>query len=147
VVGRPIDRAALDQADALPAALDNRWRARCGEVQPRTGMDDAAPVELRDRAEDRGRTVIDVVGETDRVKACQFQRLAGDGRIGEKALLLDAMPVGWMLEQAFEITEDGVGLGESALDPAKRHRRVVDIHQIDVANQDQRGGHRSPRGA
>ena len=80
VVGRPIDRAALDEADAQPAALDDRRRARRGEVGAGAGMGDAEPVEPRDRAEDRGAAVIDVVGEPDRGDAADLQRLAGDRR-------------------------------------------------------------------
>ena len=59
--------------------------------------------------------------------------------IGEKPLMLDGMPLGRPVQTAFEIGEDEIGLAQFRPDQPERHGRVVDIHQIHVAEQDQRG--------
>src|SRR5581483_5109039 len=138
VVGRPVHRAALDEAEAQPGALDHRGSARRGEVGPGAGMGDAEPVEPGDRAEDRCGSVIDVVGEADRGNCAVAKRGAGDLRIGEEAFVLDAVVGRRLVEAAFEIGENQVGRPQPRAHPGKRHARVVDIHQIDVAEQDQR---------
>jgi hypothetical protein len=66
VVGRPVDRAALQEADAQPAALEDRRGARRGEIGAGAGMGDAESIEPVDRAGDRRRAIIDVIGEPDR---------------------------------------------------------------------------------
>ncbi len=71
--------------------------------------------------DDRGRAVIDVVGEPDRGDPAILQRLAGDLGVGEKALMLDRMAVRRLVEAAFEIGEDEVGRAQFLADPRERH--------------------------
>ncbi len=94
VVGRPVDRTALHEPDLATAARDYRWRRGSFEVRAGAGMGDPEPVEFGDRAEDRRRAVIDVVGDADHRDSGDPQRLAGDPRIGEKPLILDDMSLG-----------------------------------------------------
>jgi hypothetical protein len=49
--------------------------------------------------------------------------------------MLDRMPVGRLVEQAFEVGEDQIGSPQRLANPRERHPRVIDIHQIDVADQ------------
>src|SRR5579862_7353688 len=100
-------------------------------------MGDAEPVELRDRAEDRRGAVIDIVGKADSRKPGELQRLAADGGVGEKTFLFDTMRSGRMIEQTFEIAENRVRFGKSLADPCERRGRIGDVHQVDVADQDQ----------
>ncbi len=65
VIGRPIDRAALQEAEANTVPLDNRGSAGDCPVGAGPGMRDAEAVELRDRCHDRRFAVIDIVGEAD----------------------------------------------------------------------------------
>jgi hypothetical protein len=140
VVRRPIDRAALQKTDAQPAAIGDGRRAGGVEIGAGAGMAETEPVEPRERAEDGRCAVIDVVGEPDRGDPGTLQRPAGDVGIGEKALMLDRMPVGRVVKQAFEIGEHQIGAAQGLADLRERHAGILDIHQIDVADQDQ-GGH------
>ena len=114
VVGRPVDRAALDKTHPYPAALDDRRRPRRGEVLPGAGVGDAEPVQPGDRAEDRGAAVIDVVRETDRGKPGELQRLAADRRVGEEPFLLDGVAVGRLVQQAFEVAVEDMAPANSS---------------------------------
>ena len=87
VVGRPIDRAALQDADAQrrrarrsPARgrRRGRRRRRCARCRA---------VELRDRAPDRGGAVVDVVGDADRVRSRRSSTPRRRSRVGEEALM------------------------------------------------------------
>jgi hypothetical protein len=98
-------------------------------------MGDAEPVEPLDRARYRRRAVIDVVGEADRGDAAGLQGLPRDFGIGEKSFMLDRMSIGRLVQQAFEVGEDQIGFAQCVADARERHPRVIDIHQIDVANQ------------
>ncbi len=101
-------------------------------------MGNAEPVELHDRAGDRGRAVIDVVGEPDRGNPGDLECLPGNLRIGEKAFAFDRMGTRRLVETAFEIGEDQVGRAHLLTDPRKRHGRVRSIHQVHIADQDHR---------
>src|SRR6202043_4148421 len=86
---------------------------------------------------DRRRAVIDIVGEADRDDAAGLQGFAGDLGIGEKPFMLDRVAVGRLVEQAFEIGENQIGGAQGLADPRERRAGLRDIHQIDVADQDQ----------
>jgi hypothetical protein len=53
--------------------------------------------------------------------------------------MLDRVPVGRLIEAAFQIGEGEIGGAQFATDPGERYARVVDIHQIHIADEDQRG--------
>ena len=65
VVGRPVDRAALQEAVADAVALDDDGRTRRGDVRAGAGVRHAERVEPGDRREDRGLAVVHVVGDAD----------------------------------------------------------------------------------
>ncbi len=102
-------------------------------------MPDAEPVELRDRAQDRGIAVIDVVGQPDGGNAGGPECRAGDLRVGEEAFLFDRVPVGRLVQNAFEVGEDEIGGAQFVADPGERHGGVVHVHQVHIADQDHRG--------
>src|SRR4051812_41073949 len=106
-------------------------------------MGDPEPVECGDRAEDGRAAVIDIIGDADRSDPGDPQRLAGDLRVGEKPLMLDGMSPETSLRRpiqtAFEIGEDDMGLAQFRSNEPERHGGVLDIHQIHVAEQHQRG--------
>jgi hypothetical protein len=104
-------------------------------------MGDPEPVEPLDRSEDRRRAVIDVVGEPDRRDPALAQGSAGQFGIGEKALLLDRVAGRRVIETAFEVGEDEVGFAHLRPDAGERHSRIIDVHQIHVADEDQPGRH------
>jgi hypothetical protein len=54
--------------------------------------------------------------------------------------MLHRVPVGRLVEQAFEIGEDQIGGAQRLADPSEGHAGIREIHQIDIADQDQ-GGH------
>ena len=140
VVGRPVDGTALQKADAQPAAVGDCRHARRREIGARAAMSDAEPVEPIDRAKSGRCAVVDVIREPDRGDAGALQGFAGDLGIGEKSLMLDGVPVGRLVEQAFEVGENEVSGAQGLADACERHAGILDIHQIDVADQDQ-GGH------
>ena len=94
VVGRPVDRAALQKADAQPAAIGDCRGASRGKIGAGAGVADAEAVEPRKRAEDGRSALIHIVGEPDPGNPGALQCLAGDLRVGKKSLVLDGVPVG-----------------------------------------------------
>src|ERR1700730_1463877 len=46
-------------------------------------------------------------------------------------------PSGRLVEQAFEISEDQIGAPEGISHARERHAGILDVHQVDVADQDQ----------
>ncbi len=119
VIGRPVDRAALQKSEAHAVAGDDCRGARRRTISTRAGMGDAELVEAGDRRHDRGLAVIDVVGDPDRGDPGVGQGLARRRRIGEKPLALQGVPAGRRVEAAFEIAEDDGGVRETRRGPGR----------------------------
>ena len=94
MIGRPVDRAALQKSEAQAAAFDDRWRARRREIGAGAGMSDAEPVEPGERGKDRGGAVIDVIGEADRAKPGEAQGLAAVAGSAKKPSCSTLWPAG-----------------------------------------------------
>ena len=97
-------------------------------------MRDAQLIEPRDRRQDRRGAVIDIVGDTDRSNACDFQRF-GRRRRREKSFAIERMRGVRLVETTFEIAEDQIGRLEFGCDPRERAGGIGDIHQIDVTGE------------
>ena len=143
VVGRPIHRAALDDADAQPIAGDDRGRARRGKIGAGAGVQNAEPIQYGERGRDVVRAVIDVVGDADGMKAAKPQSLSPDLRIGKKPFGVVRPPRRHM-QAAFQIGEHGVGRAQFGGNLPERNRRIGDVHQIDVTGQNQFACHVLP---
>jgi len=109
-------------------------------------MGNAELIEPRDRGGDIVGAVIDVVGDADGVDAGEPQRLAADLRIGEKAF--GGVRALWrQMQAAFQIAEHHVGLVQRRGNMPKRNGDIGDVHEVDVAGQNQLAGHAGvPRG-
>jgi hypothetical protein len=57
----------------------------------------------------------------------------------EKPFVLDRMPLRRLIETAFEVGKHQIGGAQFRADLRKRHRWIVDIHQVHIADQDHRG--------
>ena len=141
VIGRPVDRAALQKAEAQAVAFKDHRGARGGAVDAGAGMRDADFVEPGDRRGNRRGTVIDVVGDADGLDAGRFQRLAGHRRVGKKALIVERMARGRRAQAAFEVREHDVRGAELVSHQRERDQRIGDVHQVHVAGQDHRRRH------
>src|SRR5262249_56208063 len=112
------------------------WRERGGgwrgETLAGARMRDAERMEARDRRNDVGVAVMDVIGDADRLDPAVLERRAADNRIGEEAFVADRMPRR-PRKATFEIAEHHVGLAQLRADACERPLRIRDIHQLDVA--------------
>src|SRR6516225_4494564 len=97
-------------------------------------MRNADLIQPRDRRQDRGGAVIDVIGDADRINARNFQRF-GRRKRGKESLAVERMRGVRLVETTFEIAEDEIGRLELRRDLRERSRRVRDIHQVDVAGE------------
>ena len=145
VIGRPIDRAALQKAKAQAAALDDDRRARRRAIRAGAGVRDAELIEPGDRRGDRGLAVIDVVGDADRLQCRPMSRPRRRLPGRRRSLHCRA--------NARRAACTGSIRGCRRRDPPReirratsdeRHQRIGDVHQIDVAGQDQFGRHLRP---
>ena len=137
MVGRPVHRAALQEAEAHSPALHDHRRARCLQVAPRSGMRNAEFVQPRDRRQDGRIAVVHVVGDAHRGNAGVAQRRAAGGRIGEEALVVERVAAWRLVQAAFKVAEHQVGGLERVPHAGERYRRVTDVHQVHVSGQDQ----------
>ena len=103
VVGRPIDRASLQEGDPATVALDDGGSPRGDRIGPSAGVQDARPVEMRDRFLDRSLAIIDVVCEADSVNASLFQGAFRHLGIGEKSLDAGRPLVGAICQAALKV--------------------------------------------
>ena len=103
-------------------------------------MENADPIEHGERRRDIIGTVIDVVGDTDRVKAREPQGLAANLRVGKKTLSVVRAPRRQM-QTAFQIAEHDIGGVQLGGNMAERNRRIGDVHQIDITRQSQFARH------
>jgi hypothetical protein len=87
------------------------------------------------------RAVIHVVGNADGMNAGKPERLAADCPIGEKSFGEGGAIRRRQVEAAFQIAEHHVRRAQVTGDFPKRHLRIGDIHEIDVARQNQRARH------
>jgi hypothetical protein len=94
-----------------------------------------------DGGHDVRRAVIHVVGNADGMKAGKPERLAADCRIGEKSFREGGAIRRRQVEAAFQIAEHHVRRAQVTGDSPKRHLRIGDIHEIDVARQNQCARH------
>src|SRR5215471_14345713 len=134
MIGRPEHRGALQHADAPALPLQHRWFARLLQCGACARMRNAELIQPRDRRQDRGGAVIDVIGDADRINARNFQRL-GRRKRGKESLAVERVRGARLVETTLEIAEDEIGRLELRRDLRERSLRVRDIHQVDVAGE------------
>ena len=92
VVGRPIDRAALQEAEANAVPLEDDRRARGGKVGARARVLNSELVQAGDRRLIVRIAIVHVVGDADGMNACKLQRFAPDRWVREETFIADRMP-------------------------------------------------------
>ncbi len=140
MIGRPIDRGPLQDADFHPAALEYHWRPRRICVRPRARMRHSQLVQPCNRRFDWAFAVVHVIGDADRLYAAEFQRFAARLWIGEETLALvfgiDGIAQWWSAQAAFHVAENHICRTKFSSDMAEWNRRIIDVHQVDVAGKD-----------
>jgi hypothetical protein len=114
---------------------------RC-EIGSGAGVQHADLVQPLQRGRDVAGAIVDVVGDADGVDAAMPQRLPTDLGIGEESFR-GVRPRLRQMQAAFQIAEHGIRRVQGIGDTAERHRGIGDVHQIDVAGQDQLAHHSS----
>ena len=124
------------------AVAGDDGRGACGcAIAPGTGVRNSQLLQALDGGHDVRRAVIHVVGNADGMNAGKPERLAADCPIGEKSFREGGAIRRRQVEAAFQIAEHHVRRAQVTGDFPKRHLRIGDIHEIDVARQNQRARH------
>jgi hypothetical protein len=108
VVRGPVDRRALEESVRVAVfAGDESGLPCCGERGDGAAVWDVVGVECGDGAEDCGEDVVDVVGEAEAGDVGVLEDLDADEGVGEEAFVVDGVRLGGVIEDAFEVGEDG----------------------------------------
>jgi hypothetical protein len=142
VIGRPIDRAALQKAEANAFALQDDRHTGGREVGAGAGVLDAQLIQARNRHSNIRIAIVHVVGDADGMNPGKLQRLAADGRIREETLIAGRVPRRRVDQAAFEIAEHHVGPAQLVADKGKRRFGIGDVHEVHVTGEDHPQRHR-----
>src|SRR5580700_11604440 len=104
VIGRPIDRAALQKPEPYPVPLEDHRSPRCRPVRPGPGMRDPDFVQAGDGPGNCRLAIIDIIGDADRMNPGRLEPLAGYRGIGIKPLVLDRMAVRWPIRDSIPVS-------------------------------------------
>ena len=140
VVGRPVHRGALQEADAHAAALDDHRRVRGGAVHAGAGVGNAQLPETRNRRAEGLRSVVHVIGIAHGVEASELERFTGRRRSVE-AFVAGRALARRIIEAALQVGKPRVRLLERRGDARKGRAGIGDIHQVDVAGEHEGGAH------